>query len=317
SMQVGRDGFYELVQKMGFGKPTGIELPAETGGIVRPPARWNGDSLASMSIGYEIGVSALQMATAFATIANNGVRIKPHIIKEIRQSDESVFPASEAASSRVVSAETARDLRRMLREVVLSGTGKRAQLDGYTSAGKTGTAWKFDETIKRINPGKYISSFIGFAPAEDPVITIAVVMDEPKSGARDGGGVSAPVFRQIAEGVLPELNVPRDGSSMATSADDEEVIPEDGDAGVDGDRSDDLGFVEPKGELPNPENFTAVKPAAERKAVMAEKPIIKRAEAPAKERSSEPKRVDKSAARPAETKPKGQIKNKSSTVQKT
>ncbi|HUR98513.1 MAG TPA: penicillin-binding protein 2 [Pyrinomonadaceae bacterium] len=226
SMRVGKEGFYNYVQKFGFGKPTGIELPAETGGIVRNPERWNGDSLASMSIGYEIGVSALQMATAFATIANDGVRIQPHIVKEIRQSDETTVPRPEPERTQVVSRETARDLRTMLREVVLAGTGKRAQLDGYSSAGKTGTAWKFDPATKGINRAKYVSSFIGFAPADNPAITIAVVMDEPKLGGRDGGGSAAPAFHEIAQTVLPELNIAPDMESTAPVAEAEE-IPED------------------------------------------------------------------------------------------
>jgi cell division protein FtsI (penicillin-binding protein 3) len=229
-MRVGKEGFYTYVQKIGFGKPTGIELPAETGGIVRAPERWNGDSLASMSIGYEIGVSALQMATAFATIANDGVRIQPHIVKEIRQSDETTVPLPDPERTQVVSTETARSLRTMLREVVIAGTGKRAQLDGYSSAGKTGTAWKFDPAIKGINRSKYVSSFIGYAPADNPAITIAVVMDEPKLGGRDGGGSAAPAFREIAQTVLPELNVPRDLDSSTTVAEAEE-IPETPDAG--------------------------------------------------------------------------------------
>jgi membrane peptidoglycan carboxypeptidase len=165
-----------------------------------------------MSIGYEIGVTALQMATAFATIANDGVKIQPHIIKEIRQSDETVLSVAQPEKEQVVSPQTARDLRTMLREVVLSGTGRRAQLDGYTSAGKTGTAWKFNPATRRVDPSKYVSSFIGMAPAEDPDVVIAVVMDEPQVGARDGGMVSAPVFKEIAEGVLPELNVNPDKS---------------------------------------------------------------------------------------------------------
>lgn len=210
SMRVGREDFYGMVQKMGFGRPTGVELPAETGGLVRPIEKWNGDSLASMSIGYEIGVSALQMATAFATIANDGTRVQPHIIKEIRRSDEAAAPTPQADQQQIVGADAARDLRKMLREVVLTGTGKRAQLAGYTSAGKTGTAWKFDPVLKRVNPARYISSFIGFAPADNPAVTIAVVMDEPKGGARDGGQVAAPVFREIAEGILSELGVAQD-----------------------------------------------------------------------------------------------------------
>jgi len=227
SMRVGKESFYSYVQKFGFGKPTGIELPAETGGIVRAPERWNGDSLASMSIGYEIGVSALQMATAFATIANDGVRIQPRIIKEIRQSDETTVPLPEPERTRIVSAETARSLRTMLREVVLDGTGRRAKLDGYSSAGKTGTAWKFDPAIKAINRAKYVSSFIGFAPADNPAVTIAVVMDEPKLGGRDGGGSAAPVFREVAQKILPELNVAPDLESSATVAETEdEEIPE-------------------------------------------------------------------------------------------
>ena len=207
AMRLGKDGFYSYAQKFGFGQPTGIELPAEANGILRSPANWYGDSLASMSIGYEIGVTALQMATAYAAIANDGVRVQPHIIKETRRADGKVFSTTTPQQTRIVSAQTARGLKKMLREVVLKGTAKRAQLNGYTSAGKTGTAWKYNAQIKRVDSGKYVSSFIGFAPADNPEVVIAVVMDEPKSGARDGGQVSAPVFREIAEQILPELNV--------------------------------------------------------------------------------------------------------------
>jgi cell division protein FtsI (penicillin-binding protein 3) len=210
---LGKQNFYNYARQFGFGEPTGIELPAEAKGQIRSPESWFGDSLASMSIGYEINVTALQTATAFATIANDGVRVKPHIIKEIRSSsDEKNIQAAEVERVPVVKAETARALRRMLREVVLSGTGKRAQLNGYTSAGKTGTAWKYDAKLKKVSGSKYVSSFVGFAPADNPSVVIAVVLDEPQGGARDGGQVSAPIFREIAEGVLPELNVVPDGA---------------------------------------------------------------------------------------------------------
>ncbi|MBK9216288.1 MAG: penicillin-binding protein 2 [Chloracidobacterium sp.] len=205
---VGRDDFFAMVQRMGFGAKTGIELPAEVSGIVRPPEKWNGDSLASMSIGYEIGVTALQMLTAFATIANDGIRIQPHIIKEIRHSDEQPKTVTEPTRTQVVSADAARGLKTMLRQVVISGTGRRAALNGYTAAGKTGTAWKFNASTRSVDSSKYISSFIGMAPAEDPEIVVAVVMDEPKSGARDGGMVSAPVFREVAQEIMQLLNVP-------------------------------------------------------------------------------------------------------------
>jgi cell division protein FtsI/penicillin-binding protein 2 len=220
-LRVGKSDFHSMVRKMGFGSKTGIELPAETGGIVRPPDRWNGDSLASMSIGYEIGVTPLQIASAFATIANDGVRVQPHIIKEIRDPEGNTISVTETRQYQVVSWETARDLRTMLRQVVLTGTGKRAQLDGFTSAGKTGTAWKFDPKTKRVERNKYMSSFVGFAPAEDPRYVIAVVIDEPRSGARDGGGVAAPIFRAIAQQLLTGTEMP----GIVALPDPEKTLP--------------------------------------------------------------------------------------------
>lgn len=224
-LRVGREDFFALIQKMGFGSRTGIELPTETQGIVRPVEKWNGDSLASMSIGYEISVSALQMATAFATIANDGVRAQPHVIKEIRHSNSQPKSVTQVKQTQVVTADTARSLKTMLRQVVLTGTGRRAQLNGYTAAGKTGTAWKFNAKSRSVDRSKYISSFIGMAPAENPEIVVAVVMDEPKSGARDGGMVSAPVFKEIAQQILTEMNVPADAPIKAESL-VAETIPE-------------------------------------------------------------------------------------------
>ncbi len=216
-MRVGKDDFFGMIKKMGFGAKTGVELPAETSGIVRALEKWNGDSLASMSIGYEIGVTALQMATAFATIANDGIRIDPRVIKEIRHSNDQRKTVTEVKQTRVVTADTARKLRMMLKQVVLTGTGRRAALNGYTAAGKTGTAWKFDAKSKSIDSSKYVSSFIGMAPADDPEIVVAVVMDEPKSGARDGGMVAAPVFREVAQQILFELKVANDAPVKAES----------------------------------------------------------------------------------------------------
>ncbi len=206
-LKIGENKFSNYIRHFGFGEMSGIELPAEMRGLVRPLEKWKGDSLASMSIGYEIGVTPLQIASAFATIANDGVRVRPRIIKEIRQADGKVISTTESENIRVVSAEAALKLRGMLREVVLKGTGKEAAIDGYSSAGKTGTAWKYDPKIKRVSGSKYVSSFIGFAPVDDPSIVIAVVLDEPQGALRNGGQVSAPIFREIAEQVLPELNV--------------------------------------------------------------------------------------------------------------
>lgn len=265
-LRVGKDDFWALLQKIGFGNRTGVELPAETSGIVRSPDKWNGDSLASMSIGYEIGVTALQMASAFATIANDGVRIQPHIIKEIRKPEEKPIPSNTSEHTRVVSIETARNLRKMLKQVVLTGTGRRAQVDGYTSAGKTGTAWKFDPKTKRIDPSKYVSSFIGMAPAENPEIVIAVVIDEPKAGARDGGMVAAPIFRSIAEAILPEMNVKKDGVDLRDSMVAQD-IPETArsakESSSDQEDKKDLKLADKKAALPGEKDQNSKKPAKE------------------------------------------------------
>ena len=179
-----------------------------------------------MSIGYEISVTALQMVTAYATIANDGIRVQPHIIKEIRSADGKVFSKTEAQKTQVVTADTARSLKKMLRSVVLTGTGKKAQLNGYTSAGKTGTAWKYDAKLKKINENKYVSSFVGMAPIDNPSVVIAVVLDEPSIGGRDGGQVSAPIFRDIAEQILPELSVVPDGNIRQENLTAEEIPTE-------------------------------------------------------------------------------------------
>jgi cell division protein FtsI (penicillin-binding protein 3) len=222
---LGKDRFYNYSRQFGFGAPTGIELPAEARGQMRAPETWNGDSLASMSIGYELNVTALQAASAYAAIANDGVRVKPHIIKEIRQ-DEKVISRIEAEKTQIVSADVAKNLRRMLSRVVTDGTAKRAQLNGYTSAGKTGTAWKYDAKLKKYDESKYVSSFIGFAPADTPSVVIAVVLDEPQGGARDGGQVSAPIFKEIAEQILPELSVAPDANIRQQDLREEDIPTE-------------------------------------------------------------------------------------------
>lgn len=211
ALGLGKERFYNYARSFGFGQTTGIELPAEGRGQFRSPESWNGDSLASMSIGYEVSVTALQMVSAYSAIANDGVRVQPHIIKEIRQADGTIIPRSEPERAAIINPETARSLRQMLQSVVSDGTAKKAQLNGYTSAGKTGTAWKYDPKIKKYNPSKLVASFTGFAPADNPSVVIAVVMDEPQGG-QSGGMASAPVFRDIAEQILPELNVVPDAN---------------------------------------------------------------------------------------------------------
>jgi cell division protein FtsI (penicillin-binding protein 3) len=208
-LKVGDARMYDYITRFGFGSRTGVELPGETAGLVRPVERWQPSSIGSIAMGQEVGVTPLQMAAAFGALANGGVRVAPHLVREIRAGDGTTAFQATPEERRVVSEETAQALRRMLEGVTLNGTAKRAQLDGYTAAGKTGTAQKIDPVTKTYSKTKYVGSFVGFAPVENPAVVIIVVIDEPL-GAYHGGDVAAPVFRQIAEQILPELNVAPD-----------------------------------------------------------------------------------------------------------
>jgi cell division protein FtsI (penicillin-binding protein 3) len=208
-LRVGDERMHDYITRFGFGSRTGVELPGETMGLVRAVGRWQPSSIGSIAIGQEVGVTPLQMAAAFGALANGGVRVAPHLVREIRAADGTPTFQATPEERRVVSAETARSLRGMLEGVTLNGTAKRAQLDGYTAAGKTGTAQKIDPVTKAYSQTKYIGSFVGFAPVENPAVVIIVVIDEPM-GAYHGGDVAAPVFREIAEQILPDLNVAPD-----------------------------------------------------------------------------------------------------------
>jgi cell division protein FtsI (penicillin-binding protein 3) len=205
-MRVGDAGMYDFMTRFGFGSKTGVELPGETGGILRKLERWQPSSIGSLAMGQEVGVTPVQMVAAFGALANDGVRIAPHLVREIRNSDGGVVYSAQPEQRRVVSAETAIALRGMLEGVTLNGTAKKAQLDGYSAAGKTGTAQKIDPKTKTYSSTKFIGSFVGFAPVSNPQVVIIVVMDEP-AGSYHGGDVAAPVFREIAEQILPGMGV--------------------------------------------------------------------------------------------------------------
>lgn len=197
---------YDFITRFGFGSRTGIELPGETVGLVRPLHRWQPSSIGSVAIGQEIGVTPLQMVAAFGALANDGVRIAPHLIREIRNGNGVTTYRPNPEQHRVIKKETASALRGMLEGVTLNGTAKKAQLDGYTAAGKTGTAQKIDPRTRTYSATKFVASFVGFAPVNNPAVVIIVVIDEP-GGSYHGGDVAAPVFRQIAEQILPEMGV--------------------------------------------------------------------------------------------------------------
>ena len=208
-LRVGDPTMYEYITRFGFGSRTGIELPGETPGLLRPVSSWQQSSIGSIAIGQEVGVTPLQMAAAFGALANDGVRMAPHLVREIRTATGTTVYQANPEQRRVVNAETARALRRMLENVTLNGTAKLAQLNGYTAAGKTGTAQKIDPKTRTYSRTKHVASFVGFAPVENPAVVIIVVIDEP-GGAYHGGDVAAPVFRDIAEQILPDLGIAPD-----------------------------------------------------------------------------------------------------------
>ena len=213
-LRVGDATMYDYMKRFGFGSKTGIELPGETVGIVRKVERWQASSIGSIAIGQEVGVTPVQMVAAFGALANDGTRVAPHLIREVRNADGSVAYRAQPEQRRVISAETAVALRGMLEGVTLSGTAKKAQLDGYSAAGKTGTAQKIDPKTKTYSATKFVGSFVGFAPVSNPQVVIIVVIDEP-AGAYHGGDVAAPIFREVAEQILPHLNVMPDIEASA------------------------------------------------------------------------------------------------------
>ena len=209
ALRVGNESMYDYITRFGFGSRTGIELPGETPGLLRPVKRWQPSSIGSIAMGQEIGITPLQMVSAFGALANDGVRVTPHLVREIRTSSGVTVYRSNPEQRRVIGAATAQSLRRMLEGVTISGTAKLAQLNGYTAAGKTGTAQKVDPKTRTYSATKHVASFVGFAPVENPAVVIIVVIDEP-AGAYHGGDVAAPVFRDIAELVLPNMGVAPD-----------------------------------------------------------------------------------------------------------
>jgi cell division protein FtsI (penicillin-binding protein 3) len=209
-LRLGEDRFYRYVRGFGLGTKTDIELPGEERGLLKPPSRWSGLTIGEMSMGQEVGVTPLQMVTAFSAVANGGILFQPRIVHDVYLSahHDALPPAT---GRRVISEHTAELMRQILGAVVDHGTGVPARLAGYTSAGKTGTAQKIDEN-GRYSKSRYVASFIGFAPATRPAVTILVVVDAPV-GAHHGTEVAAPVFRSIAEQTLGYLSVPQDNPS--------------------------------------------------------------------------------------------------------
>ena len=211
ALRLGEDRFYNYIRAFGFGQQTGIELPGETRGMTKPVNRWSKVSIGAISIGQEIGVSAVQLAALVSTFANDGVRVAPRIVATTTapQGTPQLVTFHPQNEQRVISPLVAAQMRQMMQRVVLHGTGRRAILEGYSSAGKTGTGQKVDPATGVYSRTKYNASFAGFAPINNPSVTIAVILDSPV-GPHQGGQVSAPVFQRIAQQVLEYQHVAHD-----------------------------------------------------------------------------------------------------------
>src|SRR6195256_6304421 len=211
ALRLGEDRFYRYIRAYGFGQQTGIELPGETRGLTKPVSRWSKVSIAAISMGQEIGISPLQLAGLVSTFANDGIWVAPRIVAgrvEPQNAPQTVV-FHPANSRRVISSYTAAEMRSMMQKVVLEGTGRKAIMEGYSSAGKTGTAQKVDPATGAYSKTKYVGSFAGFAPVNNPQIVVAVILDSAV-GLHQGGQVSAPVFQRISQQVLEYLHVPHD-----------------------------------------------------------------------------------------------------------
>ena len=230
ALKVGQDRFYQYIRGFGFGARSGVELPGETRGLLRPTRRWNGSSIGSIAIGQEVGVTPIQLVSMVSAIANGGTYLPPRILLNpptppvqnsaspqgtqqlpapFKLNEELPNPLPPGAH-RVISEMAAAEMRKMMEGVVLYGTGKEAQLNGYSSGGKTGTAQKIDPATHLYSKTMHIASFAGIAPVNNPAIAIAVVIDNPKVGSYYGTAVSAPVFAEVAQQVLEYLGVPHD-----------------------------------------------------------------------------------------------------------
>jgi len=262
ALKIGPDKFYDYMRSFGFGSKSGVELPGETRGLLRPVKGigkvpgWSGSSIGSLAIGQEVAVTPLQMVSMVSTIANGGVYLPPHVLmvgqfesgpdglkaigggrKAAGGPEAMPFKLDEAlpnplpqGAHRVISEMTAAEMRKMMEGVVLYGTGKEAQLNGYSSGGKTGTAQKVDPQTHLYSKTMHIASFAGIAPVNNPEIAVAVIMDSPQ-GEQHGAIVSAPVFSEVAQEVLEYLGVPHDIEKRAARPGDkkpERVNEDDG-----------------------------------------------------------------------------------------
>ncbi len=206
--RLGEEKLHDYIRRFGFGRRTGIALPGESHGLVRPLERWSSASLASLSMGQEIGVTAIQMASLFGAVANGGQTVKPRIVRAIREQGGAEVELESTVSERVISPNTAATMQAILEQVVADGTGRLAQIPGYRVAGKTGTAQMINPTSRSYQNGVYLASFCGFAPVNDPALVGVVMLYDPRGEFYYGGRIAAPLFSAVMRRALRLLDVP-------------------------------------------------------------------------------------------------------------
>ncbi|MCX6357756.1 MAG: penicillin-binding protein 2, partial [Candidatus Aureabacteria bacterium] len=221
AMRLGEKKLYQGIERFGFGKPTGVGLPGEVGGMLHPLNQWSGLSIAAIPMGQEVGVTPMQMACAACAIANGGIAMKPYIVDSVKDSNERVIKShATEARARVIREEAAAQLVGAMEGVpTKEGTAPKAALDEYMAAGKTGTSQKVDPG-GRYSHSRFVGSFIGFAPARDPSVLILVALDEPHP-VYYGGAVAAPIFKEVATRVLKYLAVPPEKEAGTKTANGE------------------------------------------------------------------------------------------------
>lgn len=216
AQRVGEEKMYNYFRDFGIGQATGVGLPYETGGYMPELSQWSGGTFANLPIGQGMSMSLLQMTSIYQTLANDGVRVEPRLIRSITAADGSSVPTDEAKETQVVSSETARTVVDMFRAVTQSdpsgvqqGTGSNGAIEGYQTSGKTGTAQQIDEDTGAYSNSEYWITFAGIAPADDPRFVVGIMLDKPKRGTDGGGGQSAaPLFKDITSWLLDHYNVP-------------------------------------------------------------------------------------------------------------
>jgi cell division protein FtsI (penicillin-binding protein 3) len=290
ALKMGNDRFYKYMKAYGFGDRSGIELPSETRGLLRNPRKWGATSIGSLAIGQEIGVTPVQLVSMVSTIANGGVYMPPHVL--LQSTDEmkgdarlkaaAFRPANQLPATlpdgahRVITEMTSAKMRMMMQGIVMEGTGSQAKLNGYSSAGKTGTAQKIDPATRTYSHTKLVASFAGFAPVSNPAISVTVVIDTPTVGSsKYGGMVSAPVFADVAQQVLEYLGVPHDQplkarKELIASAKTEEIDDSPSESTADlTSMFDDVNNLPADDPLRTPASTSAAQTAAEMQPVVA------------------------------------------------